>query len=210
MPLSKKDISVFSARLKSAREDKGLKQEELADLIGISAPTLSRYENIRGDKEGDAKQANEAKRAKKTKDGTSSDTIRQLKVYPPLHLARDIAHTLNVSLDWLCGLTDSCIAPRTENLEMLHRIADMMKDNSGSWTLVTDVVEKCYDENNMLQLGNSYCVAIGTTDPIFYSFIFDYQKALRAGVVAIENGVPAYIADSIKDKVFEKYVDDIK
>lgn len=58
-------------RLKWARERLGITQEELAEKLGVSLRTITRYENQSGD-----------------------------------DLVRDIAETLDVSADYLLGLSD--------------------------------------------------------------------------------------------------------
>ena len=70
------DLSIFSKRLKEARIQCGMKQNELAKAIDVSAQTISMYE-------------------KNEKDGKGKN--------PTLDNALAIADKLNVSLDWLCG-----------------------------------------------------------------------------------------------------------
>lgn len=70
------DLSIFAERLKEARIQRDMKQNELAKAIGVSAQTISMYE-------------------KSEKDGKGKN--------PTLENALAIAEKLNVSLDWLCG-----------------------------------------------------------------------------------------------------------
>ncbi|MGN0667292.1 MAG: helix-turn-helix domain-containing protein [Huintestinicola sp.] len=72
-------LTIFAQRLKQLRESKGLKQNELARVVGVTPNTISSYE--RADTEGNGKK-------------------------PTLENAQAIADTLDVSLDWLCGRTD--------------------------------------------------------------------------------------------------------
>lgn len=67
--------SIFAARLKQARESRGISQSELARQSGITVQSISSYE---------------------------SDDPKEPKIYS----ASKIAETLNVSLDWLCGIND--------------------------------------------------------------------------------------------------------
>lgn len=70
-------LELFPSRIKSLREKKGMRQKDFAKAIGISSATLSAYEKSTGG------------------------------VKPSLDTLVKIAETFHVSLDWLCGLTDS-------------------------------------------------------------------------------------------------------
>lgn len=70
--------SVFARRLKETRQKKNFTQKALAEKIGITAATLSSYEAI-------------------------EDSKRKS---PTIENAASIARVLNVSLDWLCGLSE--------------------------------------------------------------------------------------------------------
>lgn len=70
------DLTVFSKRLKEARQKAELTQAELAEKAGTTAATISSYESI-----GSIKKAS-------------------------LDLVINFAKALNVSLDWLCGLDE--------------------------------------------------------------------------------------------------------
>lgn len=73
-------LTIFAQRMKQAREKKNLKQNELAKAIGVTPTTISSYE--KSDEEGNGKK-------------------------PTLENAQAIAEKLEVSLDWLCGMSDS-------------------------------------------------------------------------------------------------------
>ncbi len=73
MERNKFNSDIFSERLKQARQQKGLTQQALANLIGVTNVCISDYENTRKNK------------------------------LPSLDKAYDLANALNVSLDWLCG-----------------------------------------------------------------------------------------------------------
>lgn len=68
-------LEEFGVRLKSMREQKGLSQERLAELVGVSLSSLRAYEKI----------VNDSSRNK-----------------PPIDTIIRIADTLDVSLDYLC------------------------------------------------------------------------------------------------------------
>lgn len=70
------DLQLFAERLKSARTDNGISQNELAKAIGVAPGTISTYENPNGGNR-----------------------------YPAFDKAVAIAEHLGVSLDWLCGLS---------------------------------------------------------------------------------------------------------
>lgn len=71
------DLQVFAERLKSARAEKGVSQNELAKTIGVAPGTVSTYENPNGGNR-----------------------------YPAFEKAVAIAECLGVSLDWLCGISE--------------------------------------------------------------------------------------------------------
>lgn len=71
------ELTVFAKRLREVRERCGLKQNALAAKIGVTAQTISAYE--KADIGGKGKN-------------------------PTLETAVSLARTLNVSLDWLCGI----------------------------------------------------------------------------------------------------------
>lgn len=72
------DISIFSKRLKEARRAKDFTQAQLAKQSGVTAATISAYENT------------------DSKKGCN----------PSLENAAKLAEVLDVSFDWLCGLKD--------------------------------------------------------------------------------------------------------
>lgn len=73
-------LTTFAQRMKQAREKKGLKQNELAKAVGVTPTTISAYE--KSDTDGNGKK-------------------------PTLENAQAIAESLDVSLDWLCGMADT-------------------------------------------------------------------------------------------------------
>lgn len=69
------DRLIFAKRLKQAREEKQMRQNVLANSIGVSAATISAYESL---------------------DDSKGKT-------PTLEKVANIAEKLGVSIDWLCG-----------------------------------------------------------------------------------------------------------
>lgn len=80
-------LTVFAQRMKQAREAKSLKQNELAKAVGVTPTTISAYE--KSDDEGNGKK-------------------------PTLENAQAIAEKLEVSLDWLCGMSDNVSTSYTD------------------------------------------------------------------------------------------------
>lgn len=72
-------LTIFATRMKQARENKGMKQNELAKAVGLTPTTISSYE--KSDIDGNGKK-------------------------PTLENAQSIAEQLNVSLDWLSGISE--------------------------------------------------------------------------------------------------------
>lgn len=80
-------LTIFAQRMKQARNMKGYKQNELAKAIGVTPNTISSYE--KADTDGSGKK-------------------------PTLENAQAIAETLEVSLDWLCGMSDNAAVSYAE------------------------------------------------------------------------------------------------
>ena len=76
-------------RLKQAREDSGLTQKEISEMVGIHPPTWNKYES--------------------GKSGMNTETLFK------------VCKTLNVSADWLMGLT---------NEKGTHYIAATLEDRN--------------------------------------------------------------------------------
>ncbi len=69
------DLTIFSQRLKEAREKKGFTQRYLAEKVSVTPASLSAYEK-----------------------GTS---------IPSLPVVKKLSEVCDVSIDWLCGLTEN-------------------------------------------------------------------------------------------------------
>lgn len=80
MEVIKMSLTIFAQRMKQSRENKGLKQNELAKIVGVTPTTISAYE--KSDDEGNGKK-------------------------PTLENAQAIAKALGVSLDWLSGMSNN-------------------------------------------------------------------------------------------------------
>lgn len=74
---------IVGKRLRKARELRGLSQVEAAKLAGIGVGQYNHYET-----------------------GLMGDTLRTTPYLPTLTNARRLACALDVSLDWLVGLSD--------------------------------------------------------------------------------------------------------
>ena len=81
---------LFAKRIKMCRENAGIKQFELAKMADITPATLSAYELF------------------------TSDSIDSKGKKPSLHNAIELAKALNISLDWLCGLSDEVQVPNSQ------------------------------------------------------------------------------------------------
>lgn len=87
------DISTFHYRLREARERKGLTQEQLSKSANLSVQTICGYE--------------------KTQNGKA----------PTLKNIVTLSNALGVSIDWLCGLSDSMTAAK-DNDDYLTSVGD--------------------------------------------------------------------------------------
>lgn len=90
------ELTIFAKRLKEARINANLKQNQLAEKAGITTATISAYESSDGSK------------------GKN----------PSLDKAVDLAKTLKVSLDWLCGLKNEEF---NNDLGAITQLSDILK-----------------------------------------------------------------------------------
>lgn len=90
---------VFAQRLVQLREDKGITQSQLAEMVGVSPQTISAYEKNRGKDSGKM---------------------------PTLSTVIEIADKLGVSLDYLCGREKNM--PQTAKLETLADIVVLFSE----------------------------------------------------------------------------------
>lgn len=153
------DIKIFSERLKTVRTKKGLSQADLAKMIGVSSATISSYETANGAK------------------------------IPSLNKAEAIAETLEVSLDWLCGLT----APDSQEqstIDVLKGLADAIG------VLKLDVN---YFEGDYM---NPTSMDISARNVILMRFLMDLNKITS---VLQDNDIPEYLKAGLKNAIYEKY-----
>lgn len=90
------NMKVFAQRLKEARTNSGMTQKELADLSGVSTVMISAYEQA--DKE------------------TGKN--------PAMSSVYSIATVLNISIDWLCGLSDDMTIGKNSTVDYLKLFID--------------------------------------------------------------------------------------
>lgn len=152
------NLTIFARRMKKAREDKGMKQNELAKAVGVTPTTISAYE--KSDDEGNGKK-------------------------PTLENAKSIAEALGVSIDWLCGMTESKSSSYTD-----FTATDYFK------SLITVLMETSSNYNETLQDG----IALTNPDIIAFSKkISDLIKVYRAG------SIPDDLFDVCVDKIINDY-----
>jgi transcriptional regulator with XRE-family HTH domain len=194
MKTRKKDLTAFSQRLTEGREGKSFSQNFLAGLVGISKYTLNRYENI--------------KAVKEDKNGSRSNP------YPSIDVAYKIATALDVSLDWLYGVSDNKVMKSHNAVDMLHFITKAIEGNIKPWQVVVDVVKPHEDESveeQVRAMGTSYRAAICIDDVRFKGFIQDYERALRAGTAVVDDyKQPEKIAEDMKNYVLDEYIKKFK
>ena len=177
-------VNVFGIRLREARNDKNLKQQELADMVGIALSTLSAYENTKLPQNDKGKA-------------------------PSIYTAYKMCEALGVSLDWLCGLSEY----KNGNVISFHGIADMIEDKNNSWSVLEDVVQveiKQEDENAPPVYGNEvYYTAIVTKNIYISNFVREYQNAwdaLNAAQKASKDyELPKEIFENLKASIINKH-----
>lgn len=135
-------LTIFAQRMKQAREAKELKQNELAKAVGVTPTTISAYE--KSDDEGNGKK-------------------------PTLENAQAIAEKLDVSLDWLCGMSDNDTTSYTD-----FTAKDYFK------SLITVLMETSSVFDDTLQNG----IVLNNPDILLFSKkISDLIKVYRAGSI---------------------------
>lgn len=135
-------LTIFAQRMKQAREAKELKQNELAKAVGVTPTTISAYE--KSDDEGNGKK-------------------------PTLENAQAIAEKLEVSLDWLCGMSDNDSTSYTD-----FTARDYFK------SLITVLMETSSNFDDTLQDG----IILNNPDILNFSKkISDLIKVYQAGSI---------------------------
>lgn len=106
-------LTVFAERMKQARTQAGIKQNELAKAVHVTPTTISAYE--KADTDGNGKK-------------------------PTLENAQKIASALGVSLDWMCGNDQTAPKSITEFSlqDFLKSIAIVLYEMSGTSEYDTD------------------------------------------------------------------------
>lgn len=163
------DLSVFGKRLKEARTDNKISQKELSALAGVSTVMISSYE--RSDEKGGN---------------------------PSLANAAAIANALNVSLDWLCGLTD-----KRDVIDESSKIDTDSFLRSFIAFLDRSNIEKMetYSSNGVARETYTPDIIQGT---YAYDFITEY---LEVQPVLKGNILPEPIKETVIEKIISKYED---
>ena len=182
-------LDVFAERLVQARKERNFTQQEFASAINVAASTLSAYENL-----------NQLQSEK----GNNTDKIARKT--PNIYTAYSIAKELNISLDWLCGLSPH----KNNDVTILHAIADMLETEGMACKVLKDASEiEENEEGELTKYGKIYKVAIGTDDTRIYDFIREYENVLNvikvAQNVSDEYEFPPDVAMNMKISVLNKH-----
>lgn len=151
--------NLFADRIKKARMRKEMSQSDLAEKVGLSTTTISSYEKSTGQK------------------------------IPALDKALTIAEALDVSLDWLCGLSDTDTG-KTSTVEVLKGLANAI---------------------SILSLNVEYHYATGFSPPSMQisasnSLLMDFLMDLnKIAPVLNDKDVPDYLKAGLKNTIYEKY-----
>lgn len=158
------EILTFAHRMKEVRTKMNLKQNELAEKIGITPASISAYEKYDGDKVG-----------KK----------------PSLETAIAISKVLNVSLDWMCGLSEessNMISP-FETIYNLCKISD---------------IECSIDPSFIDNKQSHQMIKFITNNSLICDFIVEYNKISD---FLNSTDYPKYLKQGLKKTFMEKYKD---
>lgn len=161
------DMAVFAKRLKEARTERGLTQKELAALSGVSTVMISSYER------------------------TDAETGKN----PALSSVFAIANALDVSIDWLCGLTEK---------------PDVMNESS---KIDTDLfLRSLIAMLDRTQIDNTQTYMNGINRQMYAAEIFQFSYAynfieeyLEVQPVLKGEYLPEPIKDTVISKVISKY-----
>ncbi len=160
------NMQTFAERLKIARNDKEMTQSELSTATGLSKAIISAYENP------------------KSKQGAN----------PSIANVSLLANVLEVSIDWLCGVSEAKEPNRGSNIstkDFLHAIIEFV-DNSEAVNIKGCTLhgKNCESiEFVLVSLGSSY---LG-------DFLNDYQA-----VKSLKNTIPETYM-TVLNAVIDKY-----
>jgi len=150
------NLTIFAQRLKQVMYERNLTQKQLAELAEVRPATISTY--LKNTTEGDSKGKN-----------------------PSLSVAIEIADKLNVSLDWLCGISDKPTGKGIENAplrmnEYLELLIYMMK-RGGMWVKKDDrTVED--ERGHEISISD---ISLVLEDTVLEEFLIEYKKLCECG-----------------------------
>ncbi|MEE1280974.1 MAG: helix-turn-helix transcriptional regulator [Acutalibacteraceae bacterium] len=168
------DMQTFAERLKTARNDKEMTQSELSTATGLSKAIISAYENP------------------KSKQGANPSIANVLL----------LANVLEVSIDWLCGISNSKEPNKGDNIstkDFLYAVTEFV-DNSEAVFFDERVL---YDTDcRSIEFAiEAYC------DIVLVNFIKDYQA-----VKSLKNTIPdtyKTVLNAVIDKYSENEIKDL-
>ncbi len=159
--------NIFAERMREARLKADLSQAELSRRTKIAAATLSTYE--------------------------STDNPKN----PPIDKAIAIARELNVSLDWLCGLSDK--GDNTSNEITLDDVMEAIMLLASLNQVSFSTIKRYVDDFQYSEIP-----AIVMDSLILKNFIVEYQKISEF----IETtGYDDYLKDGLKKAIINKFRD---
>lgn len=167
------DMLTFSKRLKEARTGQGMTQKELADLSGVSTVMISSYER------------------------TDAVTGKN----PALSSVYAIAKALDVSIDWLCGTTETKSLSKEINTKtfLLSYLQFFSKLSESDINNLSGSLKSSVDG-----------IAIEIYKPIFGSKnkknIYEFTKDIVEVLPVLKKDyLPVEIQTTIINKIMEKY-----
>lgn len=159
--------NIFAERMKEARLKADLSQAELSRRTKIAAATLSTYESTENPKN------------------------------PPIDKAAAIARELNVSLDWLCGLSDK--GDNTSNEITFDDVMEAIMLLASLNQVSLSTIKRYVDDFQYSEIPT-----IVMNSLILKNFIVEYQKVSEF----IETtGYDDYLKDGLKKAIINKFRD---
>lgn len=157
--------NIFAERMKEARLKADLSQAELSRRTKISAATLSTYESTENPKN------------------------------PPIDKAIAIAQELNVSLDWMCGLSSEHTAEDTHNELTVEKVINAI--------ITLSKLSDCNINTYFSDFDGTKSLSIGITNKELYDFCNEYKKIMD---FMINPDYPDYLKTGLKNALLNKFI----
>ena len=182
---SMNNLTILAQRLQQAMRERNFTQKKLADLVGVKPATISAYLKHTTGRDGKG-------------------------VNPSLAIVIDIAKKLEVSLDWLCGISEKNITKKPDDapLWLNDYLEDLVHVIRQGKLYVVEIHSNIENERGDTEIiSNLY---IQADDSVLDGFLKEYKKLYDLGHSGTldESFVETYtqaLIDKHKSYLFEWY-----